>query len=63
MECIGLTYATPHSLHEVIRILVEERQVPLETTLHLLTTNPAQNMGLQQTKAGIAPGYDADFVV
>ena len=63
MECIGLTYATPQSLHEVIRILVEERQVPLETALRLLTTNPAQNMGLQQTKGRIAPGYDADFVV
>ncbi len=63
MECIGLTYATPQSLHEVIRILVEERQVPLETALRLLTTNPAQNMGLQQTKGRIAPGYDADFIV
>ena len=63
MECIGLTYATPHSLHEVIRILVKERQVPLETALRLLTTNPAQNMGLQQNKGKIAPGYDADFVV
>ena len=63
MECIGLTYATPHSLHEVIRTLVKERQVPLETALHLLTTNPAQNMGLQQIKGKIAPGYDADFVI
>ena len=63
MECIGLTYATPHSLHEVIRILVKERQVSLETALRLLTTNPAQNMGLQQIKGKIAPGYDADFVV
>lgn len=63
LECIGLTYASPATLHQELKILVQERQVPLEIALRLLTTNPASNMGIQNIKGRIAPGYDADFVV
>ena len=63
MECIGLTYASPSSLHRQLRTLVLGRGVKLETALRFLTANPARVLGLTGIKGTIAEGADADFVV
>lgn len=63
MECIGLTYASPASLHEQIRLLVCQRGTGLETVLNLLTKNPARVLGLSGRKGTVAEGADADLVV
>lgn len=63
LECIGLTYVTPESLHEVIKVLVKEKDIPLSTAIKLITTNPANNMGIQNVKGRIAIDFDADFVI
>ena len=63
MECFGLTYASPKSLHEQLKVLVCERGASLEKVLNLLTKNPARVLGLTGVKGTVAEGADADFVV
>lgn len=63
MECIGLTYASPKSLHQQLKVLVCERGASLEKVLNLLTKNPARVLGLTGVKGTVAEGADADFVV
>lgn len=62
MEYLGLTYATPAGLNQLIKILVLEKGAPLETALKLVTQTPASFLKLR-TKGEIAPGLDADFVI
>lgn len=62
-ECIGLTYASPASLHQQLKLLVCERNVSLDKALNLLTRNPARVLGLTGTKGTVSKGGDADFVV
>ena len=62
-ELIGLTYSTPRSLHQLLKVLVEEKAVPLEEALKLLTVNPAFMINMKGIKGTIAPGADADIIV
>lgn len=59
---VGLTYSTPKRLHELIRILVREKKVPLEEALKLLTTTPALIISQAEHKGLIKEGSDADLV-
>jgi N-acetylglucosamine-6-phosphate deacetylase len=43
--------------------LVYEAELPLETALLPVTTNPARVLGLVGRKGAIRPGYDADYVL
>lgn len=63
MECIGLTYASPLSLHQQLRLLVRERKASLEKVLNLLTVNPARLLGLSGVKGTVSEGADADLIV
>ena len=63
MECVGLTYASPKSLYEQLKVLVCERGASLERVLNLMTKNPARVLGLNGVKGTVAEGADADFVV
>ena len=62
-ELIGLTYSTPRSLHQLLKVLVQEKGVPLEEALKLLTVTPAKIINMTGIKGTIAPGADADLVV
>jgi len=62
-ELIGLTYGTPSCLQELLRILVQEKSVPLEEALCLFTANPAAVMGMSSRKGTIQPGSDADLLL
>ena len=62
-ELIGLTYSTPRSLHQLLKVLVEEKKVPLEEALKLLTVNPAFMINMKGIKGTIAPGADADIII
>lgn len=61
-ECIGLTYASPNSLLQTLRILVQ-KGLPLDTALCFFTSNPAELLGKQGTKGCVAQGADADLIV
>ncbi len=62
-ELIGLTYSTPKSLHQLLKVLVKEKDVPLEEALKLLTVTPALLINMKGIKGTIAPGRDADLVI
>ena len=61
-ECIGLTYASPNSLHATIQALVK-KGLPLEEALKMLTTTPANLLGKTGVKGCVAVGADADLLV
>jgi len=61
-ECIGLTYASPNSLHGTIQALVK-KGLPLEDALRMLTTTPANLLGKNGIKGCVAEGADADLLV
>ncbi len=61
-ECVGLTYASPASLHNTLRLMVR-KGVPLEQALEPLTATPAQLLGKAGQKGCVAPGADADLLV
>ena len=63
MECIGLTYASPGSIHQQLKILVRGRKAGLEQVLNLVTRNPAAVLELTGKKGCVSQGADADFVV
>ena len=62
-ELIGLTYSTPESLHQLLRILVGEKLVPLEKALKLLTSNPADILTVSERKGHIREAADADLIL
>ncbi len=62
-ELIGLTYSTPRSLHQLLKVLVQEKNVPLEEGLKLLTVTPAKIINMAGIKGTIAPGADADIIL
>ena len=51
------------SLHQLLKVLVEEKKVPLEEALKLLTVNPAFLINMKGIKGTIAPGADADIII
>lgn len=61
MECIGLTYSSPACIHELVKILVNEHHVALETALRFVTENPAKLYKLSASKGGLFVGSDADI--
>lgn len=61
-ECVGFTYASPGYLHKTLRSLVR-RGLPLEEALKLLTSTPADVLGMTGRKGCVAPGADADLLV
>ncbi|MEE3486814.1 MAG: beta-aspartyl-peptidase [Bulleidia sp.] len=61
MECIGLTYSGPQSLHETMKALVN-KGLALPDAIRLLTINPAKVLHLSG-KGRIAEGCDADFLL
>ena len=61
-NCIGLTYASPKSLHKTMRYLVMNG-LAVEEALPLLTSTPAEVLGLTGKKGCIKEGADADLLV
>lgn len=61
--CIGLTYASPRTLHGELCHMVNDYGIDLAEALKLLTVNPARMMQLQGVKGEIAVGADADMIV
>lgn len=61
-ECVGLTYASPKSLHETVKCLAG-RGRKLEDALRLVTSTPADLLCKVGTKGCVAQGADADLLV
>jgi beta-aspartyl-dipeptidase (metallo-type) len=62
-NCIGLTYASPLSLHRQVLALVKDEGLPMEDALKIMTVNPAAVLCKTGTKGCIAAGADADILV
>lgn len=58
----GLIAASPKSLYNAVRDIVERDILPLEDALRFVTVNPATSLKLPR-KGRVAEGYDADLVV
>ena len=63
MELIGLTYSTPASLHQLLKLLVKEKNVPLDLALKPFTSNPAGVLTMKNIKGVIKEGADADMIM
>ena len=61
-ECVGLTYASPKSLHETVKCLTG-RGRDLANVLRLVTSTPADLLCKVGTKGCVAQGADADLLV
>jgi beta-aspartyl-dipeptidase (metallo-type) len=61
-ELTGLMAASPRSLYQAVRNIVETGILPLEDAIKLVTINPAKSLKLPK-KGMISKGYDADIVV
>ena len=61
-NCVGLTYASPLSLHRQIVALVQNEAVPMEDALKIMTVNPAAVLCKTGVKGCIAAGADADIL-
>ncbi len=61
-QCVGLTYASPSSLHRTIKGLVQSG-MPLEEALKLLTSTPAVLLAQEGRKGCVQAGADADLLV
>ncbi len=62
-ELIGLTYSTPKSLHQLLKIMVCEKHVSLEKALKPFTANPAHVLAMHDRKGHLSAGYDADMIL
>ena len=61
-EMIGLSVGSCESLFPEVKSAVQDENVPLETALRVITSNPADLYRLE-TKGRIAVGCDADLVL
>lgn len=61
-ELVGLIAASPKSLYESMRTIVQQGILSLPDALRMITTNPAASLKLPR-KGKITEGYDADLVV
>lgn len=61
-NCVGLTYALPTSLLELLQVLTVEKQMPLETAASLFTANPALVLE-REDKGKLQIGADADVLL
>ena len=62
-ELIGMATGNVSSLGEVLRDLVNSNVLPLSDALKLITSNPADRLGLSDLKGRIQEGADADLVI
>ncbi|HUT87540.1 MAG TPA: beta-aspartyl-peptidase [Candidatus Heimdallarchaeota archaeon] len=62
-ELIGMATGNVASLGEVLRNLVNSNVLSLSDTLRLITSNPADRLGLSDHKGRIQEGADADLVI
>lgn len=61
-ELVGLIAASPRSLYEALRNIVQRKILPISDALRFITVNPASSLKLPR-KGKICEGYDADIVV
>ncbi len=61
-ELVGLMAASPASLYESLRSIVQQEIMPLADALRFITVNPATKLKLPN-KGRITTGYDADIVI
>src|SRR5690554_2078117 len=62
-ELIGIAAGSMQSLHNVLKELVEGRQMDITDVLRLVTTNAAQALELDESKGRLQRGYDADMLL
>lgn len=62
-QCIGLTYTMPHVLHDEIKIMIDNFDIPLEQAISFLTQNVARIIGMQGRKGVLCEGADADIII
>lgn len=62
-ELIGMATGNVASLGEVLRNLVNSNVLSLSDTLRLITSNPAERLGITDGKGHIREGADADLVI
>ena len=60
---LGYDVASPRSLLEELRAAVLEDGMDLGEVLPMLTSNPAERLGLAGSKGKVAPDYDADLLL
>ena len=61
-ELAGLKVGTEESLYREVQLAVKEHQVPLETAIQVITSSPANVLGLNR-KGYISTEHDADCVI
>lgn len=62
-EMVGLTAASMDTMHQLIKALVFEQELPISSALEFATSNVAKALGLELRKGTLAPGFDADIVL
>ena len=60
---VGSAVCKASALLKTLRALIESGTVPLADALTLVTTNPAERLGIADRKGRIAEGKDADLVL
>lgn len=61
-ECIGIRLGKVSTLFDEVKDAIIHEQVPIETALKTITSNPAKILKLN-SKGNIIKGYDADLVI
>lgn len=61
-EMVGLKIGKVNTLFQAVKDAVHQEQIPLQTALKVITSNPATILKLQQ-KGELKPGKDADIVL
>jgi len=62
-KLIGMSIAKVFSLRKVLKHLVDSRMLSLSEALKLITSNPADRLGLSDLKGRLQEGTDADLVI
>lgn len=62
-KLIGMSIAKVFSLRKVLKHLVDPKMLSLSEALKLITSNPADRLGLSDHKGRIQEGADADLVI
>jgi len=62
-ELTGMATGDVATLGKTLKILVEEKALPLPDALALITSNPADRLGISSRKGSIQEGADADLLI
>jgi beta-aspartyl-dipeptidase (metallo-type) len=62
-ELTGMATGDVATLIKTLKILVEEEVLPLPDALALITSNPADRLGISSRKGSIQEGADADLLI